>query len=74
MRHFELLVALAWAWTRTTSTAFFSHLELNRNLFSFFQSALAVITSESAAILFSVLICSIFLNLEVEGLKIGSFT
>ena len=81
MRHFELLVALAWAWTRTTSTAFFSHLELNRNLFSFFQSTLTVITSESAAIstrsgdlIWDALICSIFLNLEVEGLKIGSFT
>ena len=46
MRHLELL-ALARARTRTAPTAFFSHLELNWNLFRFFQSALTVITRES---------------------------
>ena len=68
------LLALARTWAGATSTAFFSHLELNRNLFSFFQSTLTVITSASTLnwhLIWSASICSIFGNLEVKGVKIG---
>ena len=73
LRHDLELLALAWTWARATSTAFFSHLELNGNLFSFFQSTLTVITSESTLnwhVIWSASVCSIFGNLEVKGLKI----